>query len=95
MYPYHTSYLLGRELGNNPGAGAVEEGMSNKLAREYRPSMHPDVLHAWAKDAVAALERVDLLASKLEHAVELGTGATSVVAGAFAAEIRKALEGEE
>lgn len=28
------------------------------LAAEYRPSMNPEVLHAWAKEAAAILEQV-------------------------------------
>jgi hypothetical protein len=26
-----------------------------RLVKEYRPSMHPDVLHAWARDVVATV----------------------------------------
>lgn len=31
--------------------------MIERLLREYRPSMNPDVLHAWARDMVDELNR--------------------------------------
>lgn len=41
----------------------------------------------------AALERVRALVEKWENATELDTGRPSIVTRAFAAEVRKALEG--
>lgn len=43
---------------------------------------------------IGALDRVRALAEKWENVIELGTGNTSIVARAFAEELRKALEGK-
>ena len=45
-------------------------------------------------EAVVTLHRVGALAEKWENAKELGTGQPSIVARAFAAELRKAIAGE-
>jgi hypothetical protein len=42
----------------------------NDLVREYRETMHADVLHLWAKDAVAEITRLQALVDEYREAVK-------------------------
>ena len=51
----------------------------DKLRREYRPSMNPDILHAWAGDVVSVLSRIGSPSSARPASEDLDT-ARSVAA---------------
>lgn len=51
----------------------------DKLRREYRPSMNPDILNAWAGDVVSALSRIGSPSAARRASEELDT-ARSVAA---------------
>lgn len=66
-------------------AGAGRSGYST-ISRDYRKILNEAV------DNFYAVARVRELAAKWEHAIELTNSNRSIVAQAFAAELRKALE---
>lgn len=64
---------------------------AEKLAREYRPTMPPDVLHLWAADVVAELRRLDTQNKALRAALDDAKGAIN----SMKVEAETAAQGDE
>jgi hypothetical protein len=70
------------------------EEVRKKIARDYRDLyVRCEQLVLERNEAQHALDQVTALAEKWENATDLGSGNPSIVASAFAAEVRAALDG--
>lgn len=60
---------------------------ATKLGNEYRPTMHPDVLHCWAHDAAHSLKELGELLDKWDNALEATSNQPSIVMKSIVSEI--------
>lgn len=68
------------DAASTPAGPSISLGSElDRLRREYRPSMNPDILHAWAGDVVSALNHIGSSSTARPASEELDT-ARSVAA---------------